>query len=184
MANLDFHGVRVPLINVDSLRRSIDDGLSDRGMTLVDQRLIQLQEYWESKHRGDLLPARSDLLPEEIHHLLPSIIIYDVLRPDQSAGAETTSRYRYRVRLIGTEVVRLHGEDTTGQYLEQTVVPSNYENVYQRLTRAVDERAPQSGESRFYKPSRDFMRFCYVDLPLASDGIVVDMILGARFMLD
>lgn len=174
----------LPLIDIDSVRRSIDDGWRDRGTTLLDQRLKLLQDYWESKRRGDLLPGRASLLPEEIHHMLPNIIIYDVLRPEQPAGIDAARPYRYRIRLMGTQVVRLSGEDNTGRYLEETVVPSNFDNVYQRLTRVVEQRKPQTGESRLHKPSRDFMRFCYVDLPLASDGIVVDMILGGRFMLD
>jgi len=155
------------------------------GTTLLDQRLQRLQDYWRSKCRGDLLPARSDLLPEEIHQLLPNIIIYDVLRPDGLGGTapQTATRYRYRVRLIGTQVAFLSGTDTTGQYLEDTVVSSNYENVYRRLTRAVELREPQIGESRLHRPSRDFIRFSYIDMPLANDGIVVDMLLGGRFHL-
>jgi hypothetical protein len=160
--------------------------LPNGGTTLVDQRLHLLQDYWQSKRRGGLLPARSDLLPEEIHHLLPNIIIYDVSRPDKAGdnGNNAARQYRYRVRLIGTRVVNLGGRDTTGLDLEETVVPSNYDNVYQRLTHVVDGREPNMGESRIYRPSRDFVRFCFIDLPLASDGTIVDMILGGRFVID
>lgn len=173
-------------IDVDSVDGSIDHGIAEGGTTLLDQRLHLIQDYWQSKRLGSLLPARSDLLPEEIHSLLPNIIIYDVIRPDGAGDTRNNAgqRYRYRVRLIGTQVVNLGGSDTTGLFLEDTVVPSNYENVYQRLTHVVDRGEPNTGESRIYRPSRDFVRFCFIDLPLAGDGTIVDMILGGRFLID
>ena len=173
-------------IDVDSVDGSIDHGIAEGGTSLLDHRLHLIQDYWQSKRRGSLLPARSDLLPEEIHSLLPNIIIYDVIRPDGAGdtGNNLGQGYRYRVRLIGTQVAHLGGRDTTGLDLEETVVPANYENVYRRLTHVVDGREPNMGESRIYRPSRDFVRFCFIDLPLAGDGTIVDMILGGRFLID
>src|SRR5579885_3127635 len=60
-----------------------------------DDRLQQVYDYWRGKTGARGLPSRRDIDPTEIPHLLPHLMLVDVLG---------NGRYRYRLGLYDTVV--------------------------------------------------------------------------------
>lgn len=138
----------------------------------LDPRLRQLFDYWLSKKTSDRLPGRQHILPEEIHTLLPHLVLYDVL-PE-------LGRYDFRVRLIGTQFADMLGRDITGRLLSDAADILHYAQLHKRLTDIVETRLPAYGISHVHNPARSFISFLHLTLPLANDGVTVDMLIGAR----
>lgn len=64
--------------------------------------------YWNSLREGQKLPERENIDPGAIKHLLPHIVIHELVSPDL-----------IRLRLIGTVVANDYEEDITGwNYLD------------------------------------------------------------------
>jgi hypothetical protein len=141
---------------------------------LTDPLLRRLALYWIGKCRGERLPARADIDPAEISDLLPFLYLIDVERD--------ASRYRYRFRLIGTDIVSRAGRDATGSYLDELAYSSD--RVVTGSDVAEEYRAMiESGLPRFDKryalwPDREHQFYHRLVLPLASDGRTVDMLIG------
>src|SRR3546814_7649374 len=73
-------------------------------------KIKALYDYWQSIRPNDLaLPGRRHFDPLDIPELLPNIWMLDVKRDP----------LRFRFRLIGTEIVRFTGRDSTGQWLDE-----------------------------------------------------------------
>ncbi len=63
-----------------------------------------LAEYWRRLQGGDVVPRRSDFDPAEIRSILPGIGIYEVKSPETIL-----------IRLAGTSLVEIFGQEITGQ---------------------------------------------------------------------
>ena len=86
-----------------------------------------LHKLWLSKKVGDELPRKSDFKPTEMKKYLSCIYLVDIL--DDAAD--------FRIRLFGTDVVRMLGRDYTGAVLSETATELNwrgeiYNLAYQR----------------------------------------------------
>lgn len=64
-------------------------------------------DYWRSKCRGDCLPTRADIIPNEIKRILPYISMIDVVDHGKD----------FRVRLIGSEMQRYIGRNCTDEFI-------------------------------------------------------------------
>jgi hypothetical protein len=122
-----------------------------------------LHDYWSAKRADRIMPARADIDPTEIKHLLPHLVIADL----------TTEPFRVRYRLLGTKVVAESGNDFTGRYLDEMVaadVEDQWETCY-RLVWA--EQRPIFGDTTV--PTLDGGTFTYEFgiFPLSSDGAAV-----------
>jgi len=130
--------------------------------------LVDLHEYWESKLLDREMPARPDIDPTEIVHLLPYIILIDVEEAPE----------RYRVRLVGTHVVDTLGRDHTGRYFDEVYPPEVYEKFVSGVRKVAGERRPLSGHGRVYfAAGREHIIYESLTLPLSSDCKTVDMLL-------
>src|SRR5579863_10366728 len=77
-------------------------------------RFRRVADYLRSKAPPGKLPGRQHIDPIELAELLPWIMLIDVIRqPD--------AKLRYRIRLVGTEVVKTQGSDGTGKYVEDVL---------------------------------------------------------------
>jgi len=133
-----------------------------------DERLKALHDYW-NRLRGDrMMPARTDVDPTEIPHLLPLIVMYTV----QEDGS-------YTVRLVGEEVVQFTGRNATGGQAGATLPPEAAARLTKILDTVREERSPRfrAGKARWVpaKNHRDF-EACF--LPLSADGERVNMVLS------
>ncbi len=130
------------------------------------ERLRRLFDYWESKRAARKLPARAALDPLDIPYVLANLALVDVLRDP----------LRFRFRLVGTEIVARDGTDLTGRTTDDHPLPEyrallrqSYSDVVASSVPAVFRRQRlMDGKPRHYE---------VLYLPLAADGVTVDMLL-------
>src|SRR5512147_2411273 len=86
---------------------------------ITSPRIHRLYSYWQSQRerRGQGLPQRADIAPDQIRDLLPNIMIVDVERDP----------LRFRYRLVGTRVVEYNDLEFTGRYLGEIGWPEERE---------------------------------------------------------
>jgi hypothetical protein len=133
--------------------------------------LLQLAEYWRSKRPGSALPSRKSIDPSEIVQHLPWIFMADVV----DGGAD------YRYRLLGTSIVSANYRDVTGRSFRELYGPDTTKLDGARLgfDQALATGVPAFTRGRaFWRPDWAFDRFESVFLPLATDGVTIDIILG------
>ncbi len=136
-------------------------------------KIKALFDYWRSIHPDPGhpeagLPGRQHFDPMDIPRLLPNIWMIDV----------SHDPLRFRMRLVGTEIVRFTGRDATGQWLDS--IYSDYENTdayrFHRTCALSGEPAYRKG-SVISNPGRDYVEAERLYLPLAEDGKTVDILL-------
>jgi hypothetical protein len=137
-----------------------------------DPRTRLLWNYWAGKCGAGRLPGRRDLQPQEMKPFLPIVALVDVER--------RRGQPRFRIRLIGSEAAEIFGDDGTGRYIDDIVPPALLPAVQARLLSVAQTRRPAYGVQPVPRPHRDFVRYEHLTVPLASDGVTVDMLLGAR----
>ncbi len=136
--------------------------------------LAQLYVYWRSKFKGDRLPSRPDIAPQEMKALLPYLWLMDVEEEPQ----------RFRFRLIGTMVTTWAGREFTGEYVDFPIFGSNSEAIARQYAAVVSSRRPTIHRQRAPWPGREFHYYEKLMLPLISpSGARVDMLLCALTML-
>lgn len=134
--------------------------------------LRKLLEYWQSKCCNGHLPARADIDPVDLSFILPNLFLMDVNMSEEP-------RSRFRFRLFGTELVRVHGRERTGKTFHETLEEEPADGSVAWATRLVNERIPLfiGGRVRYLRKER--LKFENAMLPLQNDGGEVCMILGA-----
>lgn len=136
--------------------------------TPVTQGLLA---YWQSKLNGCAAPRREDILPEELGHLLPWIILVDVVGEPP----------RFRIRLAGTGVVREYGSEVTGTFVDEMDLGAARDRALDDYRRAARECRPVVGTFDFKKGDGRWISYERIALPLSADGKRVNMLLcGAR----
>jgi len=130
--------------------------------------LRKLHGYWLGKKQHRLGPARTDIDPAELRHLLPHLFMVDVeKRP-----------LRYRFRLVGTAIVSSFGLDITGRYLEEVGFSDQAPSVQAHYGAVVATGEPSCHQVHFTRGNGRFLAYERLILPLSSDGRSVDMLLG------
>jgi hypothetical protein len=92
-----------------------------------------LHEWWLAQ-RGDDIPDRAALRPEEFKSMLPYMLVSEVVH----------NPFRIRYRLAGTVVVAVTGMEVTGRYLHE-LDPSDDEPWMAHYMSAYRTRAPVFG---------------------------------------
>jgi len=128
-----------------------------------------LHAYWDARRGSRPMPARRDLDPPlDIPLLLPHLFLVDV----GAGGASLT------YRLFGTGMVRLFGRDLTGLPVGDGTLVEHLPEVQTRYARVVKSRTPFYHRARLYERTNDYARVERLILPLSTDGLAVDMLLG------
>lgn len=137
-----------------------------------DPAFGRLYDYWRSKCRGPLLPARADIDPLEIpRDLLSGIVLLEIERQGD--------RRRFRMRLFGSDLEAMTGSNETGRYYDEvTQQPGMYEKIDALLEQLISGRRPVYLAAPSGAADRGFLWFGRLALPLAADGRSVDMILA------
>jgi hypothetical protein len=128
--------------------------------------LRRMLDYWRSKCREGRLPGRRDIDPLEFPWALGLVCLLDVEREP----------LRFRYRLDGTTIAERHGEDFTGRTTDE-VRPDFYAAMLRRhMSEVVDGKLPTCYRIsiRYGANARTYVRLA---LPLARDGVNVDMVL-------
>lgn len=138
-------------------------------------KLREFHAYWQSKRRGDALPARGDIDPVEIPKLLRSLVLMDVVRVDDGV--------RFRYRLIGSEIVDMHQENFTNRWMDETISPKAGARVIANLRQIVESREPHVWRNKMPVEGREHVVYTRLICPLADDGETVDT-LAAVFVFE
>ena len=146
--------------------------------TWPDQLHPELQEftdYWASKlgPQGQL-PNRAQIDPSEIPNLLTGIALYDVERVNTSFG------YRFKYRLLGTRHSIVNQADFSGRYVEEVHYPDDAVPIIGAFSLVVERKLPHYWRRERVSRRDPNLRIFYerVIVPLAADGVNVNMLLG------
>ena len=123
-------------------------------------------EYWRGLCKGRL-PARAMIDPGAIPDLLPHIVIHGVRREPLD----------FLYRLVGTEVRRHMSAERTGQWMSQIPGQGPGSRIWANLARIAETGVPILNRTPYEGPLKDIVTMETVQLPLAADGVAVDMIL-------
>jgi len=136
-----------------------------------DAGLRRVLSLWTAKRPSGRLPARGDLLPEELGPTLPAVLLLDVV------GKADGRDYVYRV--AGSRLVEMYGVEPTGRPLSDFAEWPWAQRARRIFDRAVDSGMPTLARARMTVEPRDFYRVETLCLPLAAEGATVDMLLVA-----
>ncbi len=132
-------------------------------------QLRELIGYWLAIHPRHALPPRAAFDPAAVPKVLRNVVLTDVERDP----------YRFRVRLMGSAVAAAFGRDFTGQYIEDALPSVRSTAIYNDRVQVAESGLPNYYYGGSTMPFRlDFAPIERVYLPFASDGELVDMILG------
>lgn len=137
-----------------------------------DRRWEVLLEYWKQlAQRMGRLPKRAEVDPLELPvELLPNIFLVDVVRAE---GAPP----RFRFRLLGSAITARE-RVKPGQYLDdyRSDIPDDMTRQYlDCLERRVRIR---STNLAWDHPTKEFISYRVMLLPLSNDGTEVDTLIG------
>jgi hypothetical protein len=138
----------------------------------ADPAFARLHAYWAAKIVAGRLPGRAQIDPLEIpRDLLPDLALLEI------EGTDDASR-RFRIRLFGSNLIAMTGYDVTGRYYDEVVQPLAYESLRRFGNEMIRQRRAGYLEAASATEGRNHLWFGRLLLPLASDGVHVDMILG------
>jgi hypothetical protein len=140
----------------------------ERRLPAGDPLLHDLLVYWESKLQGRAMPSRRDIDPAEILHLLPHVLLVDVV----DGGA------RFRYRLMGTAVVSAFGSDDTGKFVEPAIPEAQRPGPIEDYVLAARARRPALIVTRYTTARRGPTIAKRLLTPLSKDGTDVTMLAG------
>ncbi len=153
--------------------------LLDPGLGYTDKRLAGLHRLWLDKQalRG-ALPGRADFSPIEMRAFITDLYMVDVL-PGLAAGAAA----RFRYRLIGTEITARTERDVTGRFFDEVYPAETLENFSASFHWIARHKLPLRSYGTMAFSNKGFLAFEALEVPLASDGEQVDIILGVMALL-
>jgi hypothetical protein len=137
------------------------------------EAIRRLVQYWRDRCVDGRLPARRDIDPVALAFILPNIFLMDVDPAEEP-------RNRFRFRLFGTDLARVHGRDLTGKTFHDALEPGPAEGAVHHAMRLVEERIPLFVTGKvLYLANKEWLSFENCLLPLQNEAGAVNMILGA-----
>lgn len=138
-----------------------------------DRRWARLLEYWNHlAQRLGRLPKRTEVDPLELPvELLPNIFLVDAIRADGAAA-------RFRFRLLGSAITQ---RETVrpGQFLDETSGERTPGVMTRQYLDCLERRVGiRSTNLAWDHPTKEFITYRVMLLPLSSDGTLVDALLG------
>jgi hypothetical protein len=128
--------------------------------------LKQAFAYWDGRRNRTPMPARRDLDPLDIPHLLPWLMLTDVLR----------NPLDFRYRLIGTGIVARSRRDFTGARLSELPHTGPGSTVWRHRREVVETGRPVFAIPPYTGADETVLRVMGIHMPLSEDGETVNMI--------
>lgn len=135
-------------------------------LVIPEQR--QLFEYWLERAASAAMPARCDIRPADIPHLLPNVSLIEIHHHP----------WRLRFRLAGTRVRDIYDREVTGLDLDDIDWGGQADYWRTAHARVADTGRPAQGVVRSPRASKDHLVHFWLRLPLVTDGPDAAMILG------
>ena len=139
----------------------------DPSLDVQHPLLAHLLDYWRRKCGDRAMPSRADIDPLDLREHMGWMILTDVVTPP----------LRLRFRLIGAEVTRLVGRDSTGKYWDEIYAPEIYDATTAAMRWVVEHGRPLRVLGTLKHAHRAWIDMESLDLPLSSDGETVTMVL-------
>lgn len=131
-------------------------------------KIREIISYWRSIHPAQGLPGRQHFDPVDIPRLLPNLRLVDV----------EGNPPRFKTRLMGTVLVDFFGQEHTGCYFDDLYPKFAETATYIDMMDVVTSKQPNY---RFGAPGlvyeKEFATVERIYLPMATDGVLVDLIL-------
>ena len=134
----------------------------------MSNMIEQALDYWDSKRAGRHMPARRDIDPTEMAHLLPHVVLIDVHREPLD----------FRYRLVGTAVAIRLGHDYTGERFSALPHQAHGTPVWKTAVRILEERRPIVSHVAYVGTNRWVSNYRDLSMPLSEDDRTVNMIFG------
>ncbi len=132
----------------------------------------ELFAYWASRRVGQRLPSRAQIHPDDFKRHLPTVSLIDITR-DPITGERS-----YRQRLAGTGLYTVYGREITGRTLEEVYNSAAAQYWKAELDKVVATGRPGVGFHSLAWRGAGHMSILWLRLPLSSNGVDVDMIMG------
>jgi hypothetical protein len=132
-------------------------------------RLRMLLEHYLKVRRDRRMPARCDIEPLSLGPVLPIIWISDY---EPAAGT-------FRYRLAGEKVNELWGQPVAGRLLSEFSPPERFEATNESFLKVMREGAALIARGAVFRCSGRIGLGERLILPLASDGVTADGLIGA-----
>jgi hypothetical protein len=129
---------------------------------------LDLYRYWLAKRAGRTMPARRDLNPGDIWHLLPYLTIVD----------KVDGEFHYR--LVGTAAAQQLGRDLTGSSVGSYVGPQSAAALRAFSERVFTAAHPVFSAGEFKTASGAIHNMSVLILPLSDNGADVNMTVSTR----
>lgn len=142
---------------------------ADFRQAIASPALQAVAAHWDAIRGKGLLPSWEMLRPSEIAPHLSTVWAY---KYDRQTGAFTG-------RLAGTRIALGFGRNFRGISLEDAHPPENYPRVRDYMTRIVSEPAACRNSGKLFRQRDAVVEGERIVLPLASDGVHCDGVLGA-----
>lgn len=138
--------------------------------------LRRLLYYWTVKRGDRPFPSRTDIDPLDLPDLLPNLFLVDVL--PTLPGADP----RFRYRLTGTRVDEIYDQNLTGKTPGDIRTVEIAIQVEQQYRQVLDDRRPRCDHVTLLARDHTFWHYERLILPLSSDGIRIDTLLGGIYL--
>jgi hypothetical protein len=146
--------------------------------SLDEPLLAELYQYWSNRRGQRSLPARADIDPVDIPHLLPHIALTEIVPSSDGKGP------RFHYRLAGTEIEARFGCALTNRFLDE-IKQGDYLNYVQSLYRQLmSDLAPVYAESSFEAGDSNILLAKRLMLPMSDDQQSVNMVLSGVLYRD
>ena len=158
-------GNRAPAILTDSQAALIGDDPDIAG----DARVLAFHRYWLARRGERRFPARRDIEPTDIPHLLSGIVLLDVYYDPLD----------FEYRLIGGDIVARSGL-IKGRRVREAALRNPESTVYQNYCRMIASGVPQFLRGHavsLYKPTRK-IAVARIHCPLSTDGTDIDKVIS------
>lgn len=140
---------------------------------LPDNKLQRLFAYWRTLCEGDLLPSRRDIDPVEIPDLLPNVFLLDVV-----GDAED-----FHFRLAGSQVEDAFSMPLRGKSIADIQKRAGIRIPMEHHIEVARGGGPRYREGKMHVAGREHWEIRRLLLPLASDGRLVDVLMGGAVFM-
>jgi hypothetical protein len=133
-------------------------------------RVLEFYRYWLARRGARRFPARADIEPTHIPHLLSGIMLLDVFYDPLDL----------EYRLIGGDIVERSGF-LKGKRVREAALRNPSSVAYDNYRRMIESGVPQflrgRGVTAHGQPGRE-ITVARVHCPLSSDGVVIDKVVS------
>jgi hypothetical protein len=152
-----------------------DARVGDDPAIVTNARVQEFHRYWQSRRGDRRFPAKADIEPTDIPHLLPGLVLLDVHYEPLD----------FEYRLIGDTIVTRLGS-LKGKRVREAALLNTASSAYQNYCRVVETGMPQFLEGvavSAYRRGRPAL-VSRVHCPLSSDGTGIDKIISYLAFLE